>query len=153
MTYLSISSPLGSLTIFEEGGKIVALEWGRANKLKIQSKKGPLEKAHSQLNDYFDGTLKKFDLPLAPKGSEFQQGVWRWLRQIPYGQTRTYKEGALTVDSGPRAVGGACGRNPIPIIIPCHRVLEVNGRLGGFSAFSGLETKKVLLNLERSLNF
>ena len=145
-----MSSPIGPLTIFEEKGAIIALEWGRAHDLKTRNKSVLLEKARNQLNEYFDATRKNFDLPLAPGGSKFQQTVWSWLRQIPYGQTRTYSDGACSINTAPRAVGGACSRNPIPIIIPCHRVIGVNARLGGFSAFSGLKTKKVLLNLEGS---
>ena len=74
--------------------------------------------------------------------------MWHWLRRIPFGQTKTYKDGALFLKSGARAVGGACGRNPIPLFIPCHRVLNTNGCLGGFSAFDGVVTKKYLLCLE-----
>lgn len=143
-----MSSPIGPLTLFEEKGAIIALEWGRAHDPKTRDETVLLKKARNQLNDYFDATRKSFDLPLAPGGSKFQQTVWGWLKQIPYGQTRTYSDGALAINNTPRAVGGACGRNPIPIIIPCHRVIRVSGRLGGFSAFNGLETKKALLELE-----
>ena len=143
-----MSSPIGPLTLFEERGAIIALEWGRAHGPKTRDVTILLKKARNQLNNYFDATRKSFDLPLAPGGSKFQQTVWNWLRRIPYGQTRTYSDGAFAISTAPRAVGGACGRNPIPIIIPCHRVIKVSGRLGGFSAFNGLETKKVLLGLE-----
>ena len=151
MAYLSMSSPIGPLTLFEEDGAIIALEWGKANNPKKQENNEILLEARKQLNDYFDTTRKNFDLPLAPKGSKFQQTVWCWLTRIPYGQVRTYKDGATNINSAPRAIGSACGRNPIPIIIPCHRVIRTDGELGGFSAFNGLETKKNLLYLEEKL--
>ena len=145
MAHLSMNSPVGALTLFEEDGAIVVLEWGRADN---PNPTALLEKARGQLNDYFDARRTDFDLPLAPRGSAFQCAVWDRLRRIPYGRTQTYGDIATAIESAPRAVGGACGRNPIPIIIPCHRVVAMGGRLGGFSAFAGLETKRALLRLE-----
>ena len=107
-----------------------------------------LEEARRQLNAYFDGRLKYFDLPLAPQGSLFQRAVWDQLRRIPFGTARTYGDSAVAIGNAPRAIGGACGRNPIPIIIPCHRVVAKGGRLGGLSGYAGLETKRRLLRLE-----
>jgi len=148
MAHLSMNSPVGPLTILEEGGAIVVLEWGRADSPEPQIQTDLLEKARSQLNEFFDGKRKDFFLPLAPKGSVFQCAVWGRLSRIPYGSAQTYGDIAKAMESSPRAVGGACGRNPIPIIIPCHRVVAMGGKLGGFSGGSGLVTKKVLLRLE-----
>jgi len=145
MAHLSINSPVGPLTLFEEDHAIVALEWGRAGNPEPTAL---LEKAQAQLNEYFDTKRDVFDLPLAPIGSDFQNAVWGRLSRIPYGRTQTYGEVASAIGSAPRAVGGACGHNPIPIIIPCHRVVYTGGQLGGFSAFAGLETKRTLLRLE-----
>jgi methylated-DNA-[protein]-cysteine S-methyltransferase len=109
---------------------------------------GPLlGEAARQLDAYFAGRLTRFDLALAPTGSPFEQLVWTAMRAIPYGETRCYGELAAAVGSAPRAVGRACGRNPIPIVIPCHRVLARTG-LGGYSGAGGLTTKRRLLMLE-----
>lgn len=145
MAHVSLSSPVGSLSLFEDGGKIVALEWG---KVSARESSKLLEDAARQLNAYFDGRLKTFDLPLAPQGTSFQRAVWDQLCLIPYAEARTYGDVAKAVRSAPRPVGGACGRNPIPIIIPCHRVLASGGRIGGFSGYAGVETKRRLLKLE-----
>tara|TARA_B100001142_G_C14272119_1_gene631316 strand:+ start:882 stop:1343 length:462 start_codon:yes stop_codon:yes gene_type:complete len=153
MAYISMNSPVGPLTIFEENEAIIALEWGQVSCKNGQEKNKLLREACDQLNSYFDARLKCFDLPLNPNGTKFQRSVWSWLGCIPFGQTKTYKEGALKLKSSARAVGGACGRNPIPLIIPCHRVLKTCGSLGGFSAFNGVITKKNLLRLEGSLVF
>ena len=104
----------------------------------------------TQLEAYFAGELQEFDLPLAPEGTPFQQTVWRTLQTIPYGQTSTYGELAVEIGkpNASRAVGAANGRNPIPIVIPCHRVISANGKLTGFSG--GLHIKEALLSLERN---
>ncbi|NQU61255.1 MAG: methylated-DNA--[protein]-cysteine S-methyltransferase [Rhodospirillales bacterium] len=145
MPHLSMSSPLGPLTVFEDGGAVVALEWGRADG---GSSSAVLKKAKAQLDAYFDGKLKRFDLPLVPTGTDFQRKVWGQLSKIPFGKIRSYGDIAEAVSSAPRAVGGACGRNPIPIIIPCHRVLGQNGALTGYSGGDGIGTKEALLRLE-----
>ncbi len=108
-----------------------------------------LKEAGNQLLSYFTGIRKEFSLPLAPTGTEFQQNVWKSLRAIPYGETRSYKEIAQAVGSlkAFRAVGMANNRNPIPIFIPCHRVIGVNGKLVGYGG--GLDIKERLLNLEK----
>ena len=134
------------LSLFKDDCNLVALEWGKT----ADKQPSPLlEEARRQLNAYFDGTLQDFGLPLAPEGASFQRAVWGQLRRIPFrGRPKTYADIAKAVDNAPRAVGVACGRNPIPIIIPCHRVIAKGGRLGGFSGFAGLETKRRLLRLE-----
>ena len=104
---------------------------------------------HKQLQEYFRGKRTVFDLPLQAAGTEFQVSVWKALLKIPYGQTRSYKEIAEKIKrpKAVRAVGGANGSNPVPIIIPCHRVISHDGTLGGYSA--GLDIKTQLLELER----
>lgn len=104
-----------------------------------------LERAAAQLTAYFAGDLAMFDLPLAPAGSPFQRRVWAEMTRIPYGRTRTYGELARRVEGVARAVGQACGANPIPILIPCHRVVASGGHLGGFSGGLGAASKSALL--------
>ncbi len=147
MPQLSLHSPVGDLTISSEDEHIVAVDWGWG---RDQSETDLLRTARAQLDAYFDGQLKAFDLPLAPPGTPFDRRVWRGMCAIPYGATQTYGELATRVDAIARAVGVACGRNPIPIIIPCHRVLAGDG-LGGYSGSGGVETKIALLRLEGAL--
>jgi methylated-DNA-[protein]-cysteine S-methyltransferase len=145
MPLLSLHSPVGDLTIFEEDGAIVAVEWGWGDR---QSPSPLLLKAKAALDHYFDGKPLPADLPLNPRGTPYRQKVWQALRAIPAGQTRTYLDIAAIAGGSPRSVGGANGANPIPIFIPCHRVVSTTG-LGGYSAGDGLETKSALLALER----
>jgi len=142
---LSIASPVGHLTITERDGAIVALDWGAAT---ATDSSDLLLTAAQQLDAYFYCELRTFDLPLAPAGSPFQQAVWREMLAIPRGSTRSYGELAARLDAVARAVGGACGSNPIPIIIPCHRVLAAHGRMGGYSGRGGVVTKRFLLEHE-----
>lgn len=143
----SLHSPLGDLTVTAEDDRIVSLDWGRGPPA-FQARTALLEEASRQLNAYFDGTLRRFDLPLAPAGMAFARSVWAQMQAIPYGQTRTYGEIAARLGASPQAVGNACGANPLPIIIPCHRVIAAGGRLGGYSGAGGTETKSRLLALE-----
>jgi methylated-DNA-[protein]-cysteine S-methyltransferase len=150
MPQLSLHTPLGEVTLSEEDGAIVALDWGRGSE---QEATALLREARDQLHDYFDGKRAHFQLPLAPHGTPYQRRVWSALRTIPAGETRSYAEIAREVASHPRAVGQANGRNPIPIIIPCHRVVAASGAIGGYSGLDGPETKRYLLALEaRILN-
>ena len=147
MPSLSIPSPVGPLTIEEQDDKIVAISWGKTG----HGNGSPLlTEAARQLEAYFEGKLSHFDLPLAPAGSPFEKRVWAAMQQIPYGETRCYGDLAAAIGSAPRAVGGACGRNPIPVVVPCHRVLAKGG-MGGYSGAGGLDTKCVLLRLEGAL--
>ena len=145
MPQLSLLTNLGDLTISEDDGAIVALDWGRG---RDQAETPLLRRARDQLQDYFDGKRLTFDLPLAPHGSDFQKRVWAALCAIPPGETRSYADIARAIGSAPRAVGGANGANPIPIIIPCHRVVAADGSLGGYSGGDGPATKRFLLDLE-----
>lgn len=108
-----------------------------------------LQEAEEQLNEYFAGVRREFDLPLAPQGTPFQQAVWAELQKIPYGETRTYGQlaAALGKPRASRAVGGACHCNPVAILIPCHRVVGANGSLTGYAG--GLDIKEYLLELEK----
>ena len=144
MPQLSLHTPVGDITVFEEDGSIVSLDWGWVQ----QQERSPiLDQARDQLQAYFDGALKTFDLPLAPAGSAYQRGVWQALCDIPYGETRSYLDIAATAGGSPRSVGQANGRNPIPQIIPCHRVVATS-HIGGYSGGDGLPTKRWLLSLE-----
>lgn len=146
MPQLSLHSPVGDLTLSEEDGAIVAIDWGWVDE---QSNAPLLAEARRQLQDYFDGERLAFNLPLAPAGTPYQRRVWQALCEIPPGTTRTYADIARSVGGSPRAVGGANGRNPIPIVIPCHRVVATTG-IGGYSGGEGLPTKRFLLALERA---
>ena len=147
MPQLSMHSPIGDLTVSEEDGAIVALDWGWG---RDQATTPLLQRTRDRLNAYFDGDPTDFDLPLNPEGSAFQRRVWKAMCDIPAGGTETYGSLADRIDGIARAVGTACGRNPIPIIIPCHRVVAASG-LGGYSGDGGLDTKVALLRLEGAL--
>ncbi|MBO6806569.1 methylated-DNA--[protein]-cysteine S-methyltransferase [Thalassospira sp.] len=147
MPQISINSPVGAITVFAFEDQIVALDWGFVDEFESTP---VLEEAQKQLAAYFAGRLHSFDLPLAPDGTEFQKAVWDAMCKIPMGQTATYKELAAMAGS-PKAfqsVGTACGLNPIPIMIPCHRVLAAGNKPGGYSGHGGLETKRALLKIE-----
>lgn len=110
-----------------------------------------LDRTQIQLEEYLDGRRKEFDLPMDVQGTIFQKHVWQQLTKIPYGETRSYKDIAIALNdkNASRAVGTANGKNPLSIIVPCHRVITTNGSLGGYSG--GLNNKRKLLTLERSL--
>jgi methylated-DNA-[protein]-cysteine S-methyltransferase len=144
----AFDTPLGRLSLFEEGGALTALDWG--GKRSTGEPTSLLLEARRQLGAYFAGKLRQFDLPMAPAGSPFELRVWQLMAEIPYGETRRYGELAAELGAVPRAIGQACGRNPLPILIPCHRVLAAQG-LGGYSGGTGLETKRRLLILEGAL--
>jgi methylated-DNA-[protein]-cysteine S-methyltransferase len=141
---LSLHTSIGDLSIAEENGAIVSLDWGWG---RDQSATRLLARARDQLYAYFDGSLTRFDLPLNPAGTPYRTRVFSALMAIPYGATRSYAEIARQAGGGPRSVGQAVGANPIPIIIPCHRVLATTG-IGGYSGGEGLPTKRALLALE-----
>ena len=141
---ITTDTPVGKLTIREEGGAIVAIGWHDGG---ADTPTPLLNEAVRQLQAYFRGEITAFDLPLKPSGTDFDQKVWQAMRDIPPGETRSYADLAHAVGSAPRAIGGACGRNPIPIVIPCHRVLS-RGGIGGYSGGEGLPTKRHLLALE-----
>jgi methylated-DNA-[protein]-cysteine S-methyltransferase len=147
MPVLTVPSPVGLLTLAEQNGRLTQLGWYAAT----ESEETPLlVEARSQLQAYFAGRLRYFDLPLALNGTPFCQRVWQAMQRIPYGETRSYGEIAHETSSAPRAVGGACGKNPIAIIVPCHRILGAGRGIGGYSGGAGLATKQILLSLEHA---
>ena len=147
MPQLSFHTPVGALTLSEEDGAIVSLDWGFG---RDQTETSLLLRGRKQLQAYMDGELQVFDLPLAPHGSGYRQLVWQTLCTIPYGQTTSYAAISAAVGGSPRSVGAANGANPIPLLIPCHRVVS-RGGLGGYSGGDGIETKRWLLALEREM--
>lgn len=147
MPRLSLESPLGRLTIFAEDDALTALDWGGKSSGEVTR---ILIDAKRQLGNYFAGKRKVFTLPLAPCGSPLELRVWQLMQDIPYGETRSYGDLAAELGAAPRAIGQACGRNPLPIFIPCHRVVAAQG-LGGYSGSGGAETKRKLLMLEGAL--
>jgi methylated-DNA-[protein]-cysteine S-methyltransferase len=143
---LTIDSPIGPIAIRERDGAIAAIDLGRG--AGPQDSTPLLRRAAIQLAEYFAGTRTDFDLPLAPPHSDFQGRLRAAMLAIPYGETRSYGALAAELGSVPRAVGQACGDNPIPIVVPCHRVLAAGGRIGGYSAGGGRNTKRWLLGHE-----
>ncbi|MCH5263884.1 MAG: methylated-DNA--[protein]-cysteine S-methyltransferase [Lachnospiraceae bacterium] len=159
------NSPIGVLKISEHNGEITGLSLNsKSDEAKLQQNQQSinndgqctreqcselLAEACRQLDEYFQGQRQTFDLPIAYAGTPFQEKVWKELRNIPYGETRSYEDIAIGVGSprAVRAVGQANHRNPILLIIPCHRVIHKNGDISGFAC--GIETKKYLLDLER----
>jgi len=148
MPHVTLQTPLGALTVFDDRDAIVAVEWGAAT--SDGNRETPLlAAARLQLQDYFDARRSSFDLPLAPHGTPFQRRVWDALCRIPPGQTRSYAEIGREIGCrAARAIGQANGANPIPILIPCHRVVGADGSLGGYSGGEGPVTKRYLLALE-----
>lgn len=155
MTYDKMDSPVGRLIIIASNESVYGILWehepipsglihSKINRVILETQK--------QLNEYFAGKRKIFDLLLIPQGTPFQMQVWRELQKIPYGQTISYGEQAARIGDKKkaRAVGMANGKNPISIVIPCHRVIGSNGHLTGFGG--GLDKKAYLLNLERTWN-
>jgi len=155
-----MDSPVGDLRIVERDGSITAIEFSPFRDHDGRPRGGRddehpvLVEAVKQLRAYFDRDLKEFDLPLAPVGSTFQQAVWQQLQLIEYGETASYGEIARRLgksNAASRAVGLANGSNPIPIVIPCHRVIGANGTLTGYAG--GIERKQTLLELEQDALF
>ncbi len=155
-----IDSPIGELRIVENGGSITAIEFtpfgpGVGRPLGARDDQHPvLADAARQLAAYFDRDLKEFDLPLAPAGTVFQRRVWDVLLGVGFGETASYGQVAQRLgmtNAASRAVGLANGRNPIPIVIPCHRIIGANGTLTGYAG--GLERKQTLLSLEQEALF
>jgi len=154
--FKQIESPIGKLTLVATHEALVALLWKnqkwsamQGEKIEPADRKHPiLDKAEKQLKEYFDGQREVFELPLKPAGTAFQQKVWKALCEIPFGSTQSYGGLAKAIGSpkASRAVGAANSKNPIGIIIPCHRVIGANGKLTGFAG--GLDLKGKLLNLE-----
>lgn len=143
MPSASMDTIVGPLCVTEQEGAIIRLTWQDHG----DAKTALLDRAIAQLRAYFAGELTQFDLPLWVDGSDFQRAVCDAMFAIPFGETRTYGEIARDLKAPPQPIGNACGANPIPVIIPCHRVLGATG-LGGFSGAGGVETKVTLLKHE-----
>ena len=145
------STPLGEIVMEEREGKISRLLFANEFSPSVCEKNSALlANACRQLDEYFSGARKEFSLPLAPSGTPFQKRIWDELEKIPFGETASYKGIAARAGlaNAVRAVGSACGKNPILFLIPCHRVISASGALGGFRA--GLDAKKFLLKLENA---
>lgn len=154
-------TPYAEITLIGWEGQLVYLGYTSADKLQfhpyLQSNFAPfhqhscavLEQAKEQLTNYFSGALQVFDLPVWVNGTDFQRRVWDALKTIPYGETRSYSEIAARIEhpKAVRAVGSANGRNPVSLIVPCHRVINAGGGLGGYAG--GLKFKEWLLNHEK----
>ncbi len=149
---LTLETPIGLLKITANDKAIIAIKPIEVEKNRSLSEDANelVKKCAQELKEYFAGQCTNFDLPLAPKGTDFQEQVWQTLQKIPYGETRTYGEVAQMMGKpkAARAIGMANHTNPILILIPCHRVIGVNGSLTGYAA--GIENKKYLLELEKS---
>jgi methylated-DNA-[protein]-cysteine S-methyltransferase len=155
MYYSYMDSRIGELLLAGDGQRLEVIGFSSGAKARRADAAwerfdDPFRAAKRQLEEYFDGSRHEFELDLAPKATPFQSQVLQYLRSIPYGETRSYLDVAKAIGNprAVRAVGGANGNNPIPIIIPCHRVIGRNGTLTGFGG--GIETKRYLLDLERS---
>lgn len=149
MNQRDIKTQFGALTLTEADGALISVHWG------VSGRNDPspvLDTAVAQLQDYDAGVRASFDLPMRVNGGALQQSVCQAMREIPFGETVTYGDIARALDVTAQAVGQACGRNPIPIIIPCHRVMGAKG-LTGFSGAGGVETKLALLKHEGAGGF
>ena len=146
----SYETKLGSVTFVEEDGALLAITTHQTYECE-RSETPLIKEAYKQLSEYLKRERKCFDLPFNPCGTEFQRQVWKALCDIPYGETRSYKQIAEAIGNpkAVRAVGMANNRNPLLIVIPCHRVIGANGKLVGYAA--GIEMKEYLLKLEKSL--
>ena len=151
--WTTMRSPIGRLLLVEENGVLLEVRFSDGPKpvqppQDAQENKAPFAETIRQLEDYFAGRRRDFDLPLSPQGTAFQKKVWNALLNVKYGRTASYADIARSIGNpgGVRAVGLANGRNPIPVIIPCHRVIGSNGTLTGYGG--GLDIKRKLLDLE-----
>ena len=157
LVYMYMDSPVGALKLVAHDQALVAVMWDNEDHKRVrlaelvEDRQHPmLHKVKQQLEEYFAGQRQQFDLPLDFQGTAFQQQVWQALLNIPYGETRSYKEIAVQLgnEKAVRAVGAANGKNPISSIAPCHRVIGSSGALVGFAG--GLDKKQILLSLEQS---
>ncbi len=153
MDSYTFHTPIGFLTIREEEQKLTNLLWRAASEKMMKNERHSdfLHEVYTQVNEYFAGRRRQFDVALKYEGTPFQQSVWRQLQKIPYGETRSYQEIAIGIgnEKAVRAVGQANNKNPIMIIIPCHRVIHKNGDITGFAC--GVEVKQYLLDLEKGM--
>ncbi|WP_343716146.1 methylated-DNA--[protein]-cysteine S-methyltransferase [Inquilinus sp.] len=144
----TIDTPVGPVRITVAGGVVAAVDHVQDPPDEAAPKDKLLRKAIRQIEEYFAGERRRFDLPMAPAASPFQQRVRQAVIDIPYGEAASYGGVAHILNSGPRAVGQACGRNDLVLLVPCHRVIGAGGTLGGYGSTSGLERKRRLLAFE-----
>lgn len=153
--YAKFLTPLGAVLATAEGNFVTSVNFIAAKSVPPLGKdweedprSSPLNECAEQLADYFAGTRRRFDLPVAPRGTPFQKRVWREIERVPFGQTITYSELASRAGApgSARAAGAATGRNPIWIVVPCHRIVGADGSLTGYAG--GLERKRKLLEIE-----
>lgn len=153
--YKIITSPIGILTLVTDNKSLVQIDWENPGSAAVKRNPENEDKNHpvllqaaEELNEYFAGKRQSFTIDVDPEGTEFQKKVWKALLTIPFGKTKTYGEVAALIGNrdAVRAVGGAANKNPVPVIIPCHRVIGADGKLVGFGG--GLERKEFLLEIE-----
>lgn len=144
---LIFKSKFGNIKLTSEDERIIHIEF--TDKRLVNSKSNILNRTKNQIEEYFLNTRKIFSINTSISGTDFQRRVWYQIQQIPYGTFTTYLNIAKLLNTSPRAVGNACGKNSILLIIPCHRVIASNGNLTGFSALGGVNTKKLLLDHEK----
>jgi methylated-DNA-[protein]-cysteine S-methyltransferase len=145
---VTIGTPVGPVRITVAGGVIAAVDHTQDPPDDTPPKDKLLRKAVRQIEEYFAGKRRRFDLPVAPAASPFQEKVRQAVIAIPYGEAASYGGVAHILNSGPRAVGQACGRNDLVLLVPCHRVIGAGGALGGYGSASGLDRKRRLLEFE-----
>jgi methylated-DNA-[protein]-cysteine S-methyltransferase len=144
-----LDTPTGRLLIKSNGLAITRVAWlKRDDPIPTGETDTVCDRAAAELTEYFSGSLKTFTVPIHLEGSDLQLRVWQVMREIPFGQVLTYGDVAHQIGSEPQAVGTTCGQNPIPVIVPCHRIVGAGGKLTGFSGGNGIETKAFLLDHE-----
>ena len=146
MEIASFKTKLGWITVKKKGGNILSLRFGKTNETR------DVVNIKNQINLYASGKLKNFKINYSFEGSPLQKKIWKELSKIKYGKVSTYGEIAKKVGTSPRYVGNVCGQNKLLLIIPCHRIIRSDGKLGGFSGRGGIKLKKRLLNLEKSVS-
>mgnify|MGYP003298262734 FL=1 len=146
MEIASFKTKLGWITVNKKGGNILSLSFGKTNETN------DVINIKNQINLYASGKLKNFKINYSFEGSPLQKKIWKELSKIKYGKVSTYGEIAKKVGTSPRYVGNVCGQNKLLLIIPCHRIIRSDGKLGGFSGRGGIRLKKRLLNLEKSVS-
>lgn len=145
MEYTTVQTPVGPLWVNVNAGSVTSLGWAKpVGGTPANAQFGVVD----ELKDYFNKTLQHFDSKVKLNGTPFQQKVWNAIAKIPYGQVATYADIARRIGSHPRAVARACGQNPVPLIVPCHRVVASDGKLCGYSGGQGIATKITLLQME-----
>ena len=151
LTSLAIDTPIGPLTIFASDEAVTRLDFAAGKSISASPQSMAVaDQAASELGQYFAGHRKSFDVAVVLLGTDFQRSVWREIERVRFGETKTYAElaGAIGNPKAARAVGGAVGANPVPIIVPCHRIMGAAGKLTGYSGGAGIPTKIQLLKLE-----